>query len=398
MTDRPNVKAHVRAPVVPARRQAARQAVSQRRQAAFALGRASANPLPSPSAFHSLPYLRELVGSIAASPLSQAGLNALADIFDPCAIPLSDAERCGMLADFPIVEHVLQMGSGQLLAHQATALESMARTAPCAAVVWSLGAGTILAAVHDVPQGYVLLPAFGELLAKVLPAPDAYALLPQLLAWSVEDSGPRAQEAFASLLGVAAALAELPSPEQRHVFAQLYHVSAHALSTAPWKHEPDSVYMATMVLVEMASMRCVDTAVQLVRAGVFALCEDLAARGGDLAEEALYICHQLLTHGQPDIVQPFLRGGHLPSFVLAAVVHVDRQEVERYMALQVVHACFPRAHWPQEAVHSTLHALHALGAMEVLLEACARMELRHEDRYQFHATAAVASQWLRAHA
>ena len=330
--------------------------------------------------------------------MTQAGLHALADIFDPCAIPLSDAERCGMLADFPVVEHVLQMGSGQLLAHQATVLESMARTAPCAAVVWTLGAGSILAAVHDLAQGYLLLPAFGELLAKALPGSDAYALVPQLLAWSVEDSGPRSQEAFASLLGVAAALADLPSPEQQHVFAQLHHVSAHALTASPWKHEPDSVYMATMVLVEMASMRCVETAVQMVQRGVFYLCEELAGRGGDLAEEALYICQQLLTHGQPDIVQPFLRGRYLPSFVLAAVVQADRQEAERYMALQVVHACFPCGDWSQDAARVTLQALHSLGAMEVLLEACARMELRHEDRYQFQATASMASQWLRARA
>jgi len=398
MTDRPNVKAHVRAPVIPSRRQAAREAVSRRRQALFVTGRVSAAPAappaPAPTTFHSLAYLRELVGSICASPMTQAGLNALADIFDPCAIPLSDAERCGMLADFPVVEHALQLG-GPLLAHQATLLESMARTAACAAMLWSRGAQTLLAAANAAPQGYLLLPAFGELLVKALPAPDAYAMLPQFLAWSLEDGGPRSQEAFASLLAVAAALAEQPSLQQRQVFAQLHQVCAHAMATAPWKDAPDSVYMATSILVEMASMRCAVTAEQLVRDGLFQLCEALAARGADLAEEAVYICQQLLAQNRPGIVLAFLHRRHLSTFVLAAVAHPDRQENERYVALQAVHACFPRDDWPLELAYSTLGVLQAAGAMRVFLEAFDRMELRPEDRYQFQATATMAAEWGR---
>ena len=398
MADRPNIKAHVREPTVPVRRLAARQAVSQRRQAAFLAGRASAvssiPPVPLPTTFHSLIYLRDLVASICGCPMTQAGLNALADIFDPCAIPLSDTERCAMLADFPVVEHVLQLG-GPLLSYQATVLESMARTAACADILWSRGALTILAAVHATPQGHLLLPAFGELLVKALPASEAYGMLPQLLAWSLEGSGPLSQEAFASLLGVAAALAELPSFEQRRVFAHLYQVCAHALVTAPWKDEPDAVYMAVMVLVEMASMRCAATAAQLVRDGLFQLCEGLVARGGDLAEEALYICQQVLLHNQQEIVLSFLHRRALCSFVLEAAVRLDVQEAERYTALQVVQSCFPRHDWPLEVAYATLGILQAAGAMQVFVQAYDHLELRPEDRYQFQATATMATEWLR---
>ena len=368
-------------------------AVTSCRQGVYAANRVPLPPPPPPSAFHSLDHLRSLVGSICSVAPSEPGLRALIQIFDPCTIPLSDAERCDILTSFPVTEHALAgLAHASALAGLAgRALATIASTAPAARLLWAQGAmPALLIAVHAarlMPWQWQLVPALGELARYGLPAPAAFDLLPCLVSLASEDSGPTATEALACLSLAVATLANYPSQRQRLVFGQLAHFTAYLLQTPPWSASPDTVHAATLLLADLCTMECVPTAA-LLASGAFAQCALLVGRCEEFAGDALYTCSALLRHGEAAIVQSFLECTALSAYVFAVVLHPDWPEEERCLALQCLRGCFPEPYWELEDAAGVSAELLRIGAVEVLLQAC--LHLPEEEAQTRAQTVAAA--------